>query len=54
MIKDEIFKLRNELNKYIEEEANYDIIYQKSVQLDNLIAQFYEEKLNFSNSKLNN
>lgn len=46
MLNDEICKLRDELNKSIEEEKDYDYIYQLSVKLDDLIAKFYggEEK----------
>ena len=44
MINDEICELRNKLNKSIENGDDYSIIYDLSVQLDDLIAQFYREK----------
>ncbi len=43
MINDEICKLRDKLNKSIENGEDYEIIYQLSVELDELIAQFYNE-----------
>lgn len=42
MLNDEICNLRDKLNKKIEESADYDEIYQISVELDNLIAKYYE------------
>ena len=44
MLNDEICKLRDELNKSIEEEKDYDYIYELSVNLDDLIAEFYGVK----------
>lgn len=41
MLNDEICKVRDKLNKKIEENADYEEIYQISVELDNLIAEFY-------------
>ena len=41
MLNDEICKLRNKLNKSIEEGADYDIIYKLSVKLDELIVKYY-------------
>ena len=41
MLNDEICKLRDELNKSIEQNADYDQIYNISVKLDKLIAEFY-------------
>ena len=41
MLNDEICKLWDELNKSIEEEKDYDYIYELSVKLDDLIAEFY-------------
>ena len=41
MINDEICKLRDELNKKIEEGADYEEIYKISVSLDELIAKYY-------------
>lgn len=42
MLNDEICKLRDELNKAIEEDKDYSIIYDLSVKLDKLIAEFYK------------
>lgn len=42
MLNDEICKLRDKLNKSIEEGEDYDVTYQLSVELDELIAQYYE------------
>ncbi len=44
MLNDEICKLRDKLNKSIEEGNDYDTIYRLSVMLDKLIAKFYDEK----------
>ena len=41
MLNDEICKLRDELNKSIEDGKDYDYIYELSVKLDDLIAEFY-------------
>ena len=41
MLNDEICKLRDELNKSIEEGKDYEVIYELSVKLDKLIAEFY-------------
>lgn len=44
MLNDEIRKKREELNKSIEENRDYDYIYKISVELDELIAEFYREE----------
>ena len=44
MLNDEIRKKREELNKSIEENRDYDYIYKISVELDELIADFYSEE----------
>ena len=44
MLNDEICKLRDKLNKSIEENASYDEIYKLSVELDELIAEYYKLK----------
>lgn len=41
MLNDEICKLRDKLNKSIENEEDYDKIYNLSIQLDELIAKYY-------------
>ena len=51
MLNDEICKLRDKLNKSIEQGEDYSIIYQLSIELDELIAKHYKE-LKESNGKL--
>lgn len=41
MLNDEICKLRDKLNESIVTGQDYNIIYQLSVELDELIAQYY-------------
>lgn len=43
MLNDEICKLRDKLNKSIEQGEDYSITYQLSVELDELIAKYYKE-----------
>ena len=43
MLNDEICNLRHKLNKSIEDGEDYSIIYQLSVELDDLIANFYND-----------
>ena len=45
MINDEICNLRDRLNKSIENGEDYEVIYKLSVELDELIAKFYKEKI---------
>lgn len=49
MLNDEICKLREKLNKSIERGDKYEKIYQLSIELDKLIAQFYFEKKEVKN-----
>lgn len=44
MLNDEICNLRNKLNKSIEDGEDYSVIYQLSVELDDLIANFYSDR----------
>lgn len=44
MLNDEICKKRDELNKSIKNNEDYDKIYKLSVELDELIAKYYREK----------
>lgn len=44
MLDDEICKLRDKLNKSIEQDEDYSVIYNISVELDELIAQHYREQ----------
>ena len=41
MLNDEICKLRDKLNKSIEEGKDYNVIYKLSIELDELIASYY-------------
>lgn len=43
MLNDEICKLRDKLNKSIEQGDDYSVTYQLSVELDELIAKYYKE-----------
>lgn len=43
-LKEQIAHLRDKLNKSINEDQNYEIIYELSVKLDKLIALFYLKK----------
>lgn len=43
MLNDEICKLRDKLNKSIEQGEDYSIIYKISIELDELIAQYYKD-----------
>jgi len=45
MLNDEICKLRKELNDSISSGKDYSIVYELSVKLDQLIAEFYKAKL---------
>ena len=44
MLNDEICKLRDKLNKSIENNEDYSVIYKLSVELDELIAKYYKDK----------
>lgn len=44
MLNDEICKLRDKLNKSIEDGEDYEIILKISVELDELIAKYYKGK----------
>ncbi len=43
MLNDEICKLRDKLNKSIEQGDDYSITYKLSIELDELIAKYYRE-----------
>lgn len=53
MLNDEICKLRDKLNKSIEQNDDYSVTYQLSVELDELIAKYYEELKNKKKSGMN-
>ena len=44
MLNDEFCKLRDKLNKSIEDGEEYSIIYQLSIELDDLIAEYYKDE----------
>lgn len=44
MLNDEICKKRDELNKSIKNNEDYDKIYKLSVELDELIVKYYMEQ----------
>lgn len=46
MLNEEICKLRDKLNKSIEDGDDYAITYKLSVELDELIAKFYRDSKN--------
>lgn len=46
MLNEEICNLREKLNKSIVEEENYNEIYRLSVELDQLIANYYQDMRN--------
>jgi len=46
MLNDKICELREELNKSIIDGKDYKITYKISVELDNLIAQYYKQEIN--------
>ena len=43
MLNEEICELRDKLNKSIENNDDYAITYQLSIELDELIAQYYRD-----------
>lgn len=46
MLNDEICKLRDKLNKSIEQGEDYSVVYQLSIELDELIANYYKDLKN--------
>ena len=46
MLNDEICKLRDKLNKSIEDGEEYSVVYQLSIELDELIAKYYKNNEN--------
>ena len=43
MINEKICELRDELNKSISDGQDYEVIYDLSVKLDKLIAEYYKD-----------
>ena len=52
MLNEEICKLRDKMNKSIENGNDYAITYRLSVELDQLIAQYYRELKKEKSSKV--
>lgn len=46
MLNDEICVLRDKLNKSIEQGDDYNITYKLSIELDDLIAEYYKQNKN--------
>ena len=44
MLNDEICKLRDKLNKSIEQGEDYAITYKLSIELDELITKYYKDR----------
>ena len=44
-IEEKIEELREKLNKSIENQDNYDVIYKLSTDLDELIVEYYKQKI---------
>ena len=53
MLDEEICELRDKLNKSIEMGDDYAIIYQLSIQLDELIAEYYRSNMPIKKSAVN-
>ena len=51
MLNDEICKLRDRLNESIVTGKDYNIIYQLSIELDELIAEYYRNETVRNNIK---
>ena len=51
MLEDKIKKKREELNESIEKQNKYEDVYKLSVELDDLIAEFYKESEEKKNKK---
>ena len=45
MIEEEIKKTREKLNKSIEENEKYEILYNLSIKLDKLIIEYYKKQI---------
>lgn len=51
MIDEEILELRRKLNESIINEKDYSKTYKLSIELDELIAKYYNKKIQKDNSK---
>lgn len=45
MLDEEILELRRKLNESVEKEESYKKIYKLSIELDDLIAEYYKKRL---------
>ena len=52
MLDEEILELRRKLNESITKENNYDKTYRLSIELDELITQYYNKKLKDNKKKI--
>lgn len=53
MLDEEILELRRKLNESVTKEKNYKKTYKLSVELDNLIAEYYNKILNNNKKRCN-
>ena len=51
MLNDEICKLREKLHESILKKNDYEVTYQLSVELDQLIAEYYSKEVNLKKRK---
>ncbi len=54
MLDEEILELRRKLNESVEKEESYKKTYKLSVELDNLIAEYYKKGLRKRKNTCNN
>ena len=54
MLDEEILELRRKLNESVEKEESYRKTYKLSVELDDLIAEYYKEELKKNKNSSNN
>lgn len=52
MLEDEITKKRKELNESIENAGKYEDVYRLSIELDDLITEFYKDSKNKNKRRL--
>jgi len=51
MLDQEILELRQKLNESVAKDKNYEKTYKLSIELDELIAKYYNNKLKKNNKK---
>ena len=51
MLEDKIYKKRKELDESIKNNKNYEDVYKLSIELDDLITEFYKERIKIRNQK---